>query len=46
MDKEKPVVILAGGLANRLRPLTEKVPKVLLPVAGKPFLAHQLGGWN
>ena len=42
MDKEKPVVILAGGLANRLRPLTEKVPKVLLPVAGKPFLAHQL----
>jgi NDP-sugar pyrophosphorylase family protein len=42
MDKEMPVVILAGGLANRLRPLTEKVPKVLLPVAGKPFLAHQL----
>jgi NDP-sugar pyrophosphorylase family protein len=25
-----------------LRPITEKVPKVLLPVAGKPFLAHQL----
>jgi NDP-sugar pyrophosphorylase family protein len=37
-----PVAILAGGLATRLRPLTEKVPKVLLPVDGKPFLAHQL----
>lgn len=37
-----PVAILAGGLATRLRPLTERVPKVLLPVAGKPFLEHQL----
>ncbi|MBI5386365.1 MAG: nucleotidyltransferase family protein [Verrucomicrobia bacterium] len=37
-----PVALLAGGLATRLRPLTEKVPKVLLPVAGRPFLAHQL----
>lgn len=37
-----PVALLAGGLATRLRPLTEKVPKVLLPIAGKPFLAHQL----
>jgi len=37
-----PVAILAGGLATRLRPLTEKIPKILLPVAGKPFLTHQL----
>jgi len=29
-------------MATRLRPLTEKIPKVLLPVAGKPFLVHQL----
>ncbi len=37
-----PVVILAGGLATRLRPLTEKIPKALLEIAGRPFLEHQV----
>ena len=37
-----PVAILAGGLATRLRPVTEKVPKSLLDVNGEPFIAHQL----
>lgn len=37
-----PMAILAGGLATRLRPITEKVPKALIEVAGQPFLAHQL----
>jgi N-acetyl-alpha-D-muramate 1-phosphate uridylyltransferase len=37
-----PVVVLAGGLGTRLRPLTERVPKILLEVAGRPFAEHQI----
>ena len=37
-----PVAILAGGLATRLRPVTETIPKALIALAGEPFLAHQL----
>jgi len=37
-----PVAILAGGLATRLRPLTEQVPKSLVDINGEPFVAHQL----
>jgi NDP-sugar pyrophosphorylase family protein len=37
-----PIVVLAGGLATRMRPLTEQLPKALLEVAGEPFIAHQL----
>jgi len=39
---EWPVAILTGGLATRLRPETDRVPKALLKVAGQPFLAHQM----
>jgi NDP-sugar pyrophosphorylase family protein len=37
-----PVAILAGGLATRLKPNTEKVPKLLVEVAGEPFFNHQI----
>jgi NDP-sugar pyrophosphorylase family protein len=37
-----PVAVLAGGLAIRLRPLTEQVPKILLDIDGRPFAVHQL----
>lgn len=35
-------VILAGGLGTRLWPLTKAVPKPMVPVAGVPYLEHQL----
>ena len=37
-----PVAILAGGLATRLRPISEKIPKALIEVAGQPFICRQL----
>jgi N-acetyl-alpha-D-muramate 1-phosphate uridylyltransferase len=37
-----PVAILAGGLAKRLRPITELIPKALVDVEGEPFINHQL----
>ena len=36
------VLILAGGLATRIRPITEELPKALIQVSGKPFLEYQL----
>jgi N-acetyl-alpha-D-muramate 1-phosphate uridylyltransferase len=42
MSDMLPVAILAGGLATRLRPLTETIPKALVDVNGEPFITHQL----
>jgi dTDP-glucose pyrophosphorylase len=35
-------VIMAGGLGSRLRPLTDTVPKPLLPVGDKPIVEHNI----
>jgi NDP-sugar pyrophosphorylase family protein len=37
-----PCVVLAGGLGTRMRPMTERVPKSLIPVMGRPFAELQL----
>jgi len=39
------VMILAGGLGTRLRPVISQLPKVLAPVLGKPFLIHIIEFW-
>lgn len=42
LEKLFPVVILAGGLATRLHPVTVTLPKSLIPINHEPFIAHQL----
>ena len=37
-ERTTPVVIMAGGLGTRLRPLTENTPKPMIPVGPKPVL--------
>lgn len=39
-------IILAGGLGERLRPLTNNTPKPLLPIKGKPILEHAIDNFK
>ncbi|HLC67633.1 MAG TPA: nucleotidyltransferase family protein [archaeon] len=36
------VVILAGGQSKRLRPLTDEIPKCMIPINGKPMLQYHI----
>lgn len=38
----KQAVILAGGRGTRLKPLTDTIPKPMIPIKGKPFLEYLL----
>jgi len=42
MPQEFQVVVLAGGSGSSMHPLTEEIPKALLPVANRPLLSYQL----
>ncbi len=39
-------IILAGGLGERLRPLTDETPKPLLPIKGKPIVEHAIDNFK
>jgi mannose-1-phosphate guanylyltransferase len=44
--RKTKVLLLAGGLGTRLRPITDQVPKCLVPIAGRPLLDYWFDGFD
>jgi mannose-1-phosphate guanylyltransferase/phosphomannomutase len=42
MDDKPKIIIVAGGLATRMKPITEQIPKCLVDINGKPLIEHQI----
>lgn len=45
-DLNVPVVIMAGGFGSRLKPLTNIIPKPLVPIGDKPIIEIIIDGFN
>ncbi len=46
LDDGSKCVVLCAGKGTRLRPHSEKIPKVMLPVEGRPILGHIIDYWK